>query len=68
MGGKCRVEPSPTNQGPSRDKPSGLRVAQRTDALLSALRHERSAATIARRCGISARTLYRFDEQLLEGS
>ena len=48
-------------------KPSKLSIVQRTEAVLSLLRREESAAKIARRYGISEPTLYRYRDQFLEG-
>jgi len=48
-------------------KRSKLTVQQRTEAVLSLIRREESAAKIARRYGVSEQTLYRYRDQFLEG-
>ncbi len=44
-----------------------LTVEQRTEAVLSLVRREESAAKVARRYGISEPTLYRYRDLFLEG-
>lgn len=46
---------------------SELSIEQRTEAVLSLLRREESAARIARRYGVSEPSLYRWRDQFLDG-
>lgn len=48
-------------------KRSELEPAQRIAAVLSLLRKEEPAARIARRCGVSEQTLYRWRDDFLDG-
>ena len=48
-------------------KRSELTAAQRREAVLVLLRREEPAATVARRCGVSEQTLYRWRDEFLAG-
>ena len=45
---------------------SDLGIEKRTEAVLSLLRREESAAKVARRYGVSEQSLYRWRDQFLE--
>ena len=49
-------------------KRSNLSVNERAEAVMALLRREESGAQIARRCGVSEQTLYRWRDQFLEGA
>jgi transposase-like protein len=49
----------------SMGKKSELGAAERRDAVLTLLRREEPAAVLARRCGISEQTLYRWRDEFL---
>ena len=48
-------------------KRSELTAAQRREAVLLLLRREEPAAKVARRCGVSEQTLYRWRDEFLAG-